>query len=184
MPLPMLYRQALQYAGCVDEVGQRLTRNRRTIGNNLLVASAAERDARVYELDSRRLATRGPMAGTIATTNHFQTPLLAGDQKGLMTVSSEPRLARVEEMLRDRPVDVSRAMGILSDDRCLSPTECLWSRLLNAGTIYSTVFEPADGRIWVRAGDHDRRRFEALSVPGATSMQAPVGRPEPVGAAV
>jgi hypothetical protein len=184
MPLPMLYRLALQHANDIDEVGKRLARSRRTIGNNLLVASAAERDARVYELNSRRLATREPTAGTLATTNHFQIPALAADQTGLITVSSEPRLARVEEILADGPIGREEAMAILSDDRCLSETECLWSRLLNAGTIYSTVFEPAEGRIWVRAGDHDGRRFEPFSLPGAVRIAKPEGQLARVGVAV
>ncbi len=173
-PLPFLYRQIAQYDTSVAAAEARLRRARRTIGNNLLVASAPERTARVFELTSRQLAVRSPTNGVIVQTNHFLTPALAADQVGLATCSSPQRLARLEALLATGPVDVARAQAILSDQQCLDDEECLWSRVLNAGTIYSTVFEPAQGRVWVRLGDHDGRRWAAVAVPG---VPAAAGEP-------
>jgi hypothetical protein len=50
--------------------------------------------------------------------------------------------------------------------------------VLNAGTIYSTVFEPAEGRIWLRAGDDAGRPFVPLAVPGATRPRGAAARGE------
>src|SRR5262249_56973363 len=117
--------------------------------------------------------SRAPAAGVVATTNHFQSPALVADQHSLVSNSSGLRLTRVVELLDEGRLDVERAQAILADQRCLDPELCIWARLLNAGTIYSTVFEPAEGRIWVRAGDHDDRRFEPIDVPGARPLAAP-----------
>jgi hypothetical protein len=168
-PLPFLYREIAQHAATLAEAGARLRAARRTIGNNLLVASAAEGDARVFELTSRQLVARAPRAGALASTNHFLSPELLADQTGLVAINSPRRLARLEELLAEGTVDVSRANAILGDQRCLDDAECVWARLRNAGTIYSTTFEPGAGRIWVRAGDNDRRGFEPVAVPGAAA---------------
>jgi hypothetical protein len=60
----------------------------------------------------------------------------------------------------------------------------LWSRLHNAGTIYSAVFEPVAGRLWVRAGDRESRQFQPIAVPGAQPLRAPNAGPQPVAATV
>jgi hypothetical protein len=171
-PMPFVYRQIAQYDASLAAAEMRLRAARRTIGNNLLVASAAERDARVFEMTARRMAVRRPAGGTIVTTNEFVTPALAAEQVGLVTHSSPQRLARIEALVADGTLHRARAQAILSDQQCLDEGECLWSRVLNAGTIYSTVFEPARGRLWVRAGDRDSRRFEAVDIPGAVELTA------------
>jgi hypothetical protein len=173
MPLPMLYRLVAQGCSSIGQVQDVLTRTRRTIGNNLLVVSGPERDARVFELNSRRVAARSLEEGTIAATNHYQVPALARDQVGLPTASSAPRLARVEELLARQPLDSRAAQAILGDEMCLDEANCEWARLRNAGTIYSTVFEPSHGRIWVRASDTLGRRFEVIAVPDTSSEMAP-----------
>jgi hypothetical protein len=177
MPMPFLYRLAAQHDATLAAVERRVRTTRRTIGNNLLVASARDRDARVFELTSRRVMTRVPSGGAIAATNQFVTPELAADQVGLVTRSSPQRLERVEELLAAGPLNAAGARAILADRRCLDDEECLWSRVHNAGTIYSTAFEPGAGRVWVRAGDRDSRRYEAIAVPGAAPLVAEVGVP-------
>jgi hypothetical protein len=174
-PLPFLYREMVQYDQSLAAVGTRLTAARRTIGNNLLVVSASERDARVYEFTSRQVLTRAPSGGIVATTNHFQSPALVAEQVGLVAHRSTSRQHRLEHLLAHGPVDVERVGGVLRDPCCLDETEPLWASLYNAGTVYSTIFEPEEGRLWVRATDRDDRRFVPVAVPGAVS-RAPEAR--------
>ncbi len=176
-PLPFLYRQIVQGDDTLAAAQTRLATARRTIGNNLLLASARERDARVLELTSRQVAARAPTNGVVATTNHFQSPALQAEQVGLVGQRSLQRLDRLAHLLADGPVDVARASAALSDDCCLDPTEPLWARLYNAGTVYSTVFEPAQGRLWVRATDREERRFVPVAVPGMAGRAAPGAAP-------
>jgi hypothetical protein len=167
-PLPFLYRQIVQHDHTLDQAEQRLRAARRTIGNHLLVVSAAERDARLFEFTSRQLVASRPANGILATTNHFQSPLLAAEQVGLVAPRSVHRLRRVEGMLADGSVDVERAAHVLRDTTCLDQHEPHWASLYNAGTVYGTVFEPAAGRIWVRATDQEDRRFVPVAVPGTS----------------
>src|SRR5579885_777608 len=171
-PLPLLYREIVQYADSLAAAQARLAAARRTIGNNLLVVAGGKRDARLFELTSRQLVARAPTNGVVAATNHFQAPALAQEQVGLVTDNSLRRLARLDELLAAGPIDRQRASAILTDERCLDDTACLWVRLLNLGTVYSTVFEPAQGRIWVRAYDRPDRPFEPVAVPRATRWTA------------
>jgi hypothetical protein len=172
-PMPFLYRHLAQHVTSLDAAEAYLRAARRTIGNNLLVASGAERDARVFELTARQMAVRAPQDGVVATTNQFQAPALAAEQDGLVTHSSPQRLARLDALLADGHLDLDEAMAVVSDQDCLDDhAECIWSRLLNAGTIYSTVFEPGAGRLWVRAGDRDSRQWQPIAVPGARPLAA------------
>jgi hypothetical protein len=170
-PMPFLYRQVAQHLSSLDAAEAYLRAARRTIGNNLLIASGPARDARVFELTSRQVAVRMPQDGVVATTNQFQVPALIAEQAGLVTHSSPQRLARLDAMLADGRLDVAEAMAVVGDQECLDDhQECIWSRVLNAGTIYSTVFEPGAGRLWVRAGDRDSRQFQPIAVPGARPL--------------
>ncbi|HLH24033.1 MAG TPA: C45 family peptidase [Chloroflexota bacterium] len=180
-PMPFLYRHVAQHLTSLDAAEAYLRAARRTIGNNLLVAAGAERDARVFELTARQIAVRASRGGVVAATNQFQVPALAAEQKGLVTHSSPQRLGRLDALLADGRLDVAEAMAVVGDQECLDPAhaECLWSRVLNAGTIYSTVFEPGAGRLWVRAGDRDSRQWQAIAVPGARPLAA-VGAAERV----
>jgi hypothetical protein len=112
------------------------------------------------------VATRAPSRGVVATTNHFQSPALVAEQVGLVAHRSANRQNRLERLLAHGTVDVERVAGVLRDACCLDETEPLWASLYNAGTVYSTIFEPGEGRLWVRASDRDDRRFVPVAVPG------------------
>jgi isopenicillin-N N-acyltransferase like protein len=169
-PLPFLYRLMLQYDGSLAEAAARLRGARRTIGNNLLVVSGADRDARVFEFTARQVAERATRRGVVATTNHFQAPPLQREQVGLVADRSLHRARRLEALLASETVDVEGAAAVLSDDFCLDESESAWARLYNSGTVYSTVFEPAAGRLWLRTTDRPGRDFVPLAVPSADRM--------------
>ena len=172
-PMPFLYRHIAQHVTSLDAAEAYLRSARRTIGNTLLVGSGPERDARVFELTARQMAVRAPEDGVVATTNQFQVPALAAEQAGLVRHSSPQRLARLDALLTDARLDLGEAMAVVGDQQCLDDhAECLWSRVHNAGTIYSTVFEPGAGQLWVRGGDRDSRQWQPIAVPGARHRAA------------
>ncbi|MBX5490918.1 MAG: hypothetical protein IRZ14_07145 [Chloroflexi bacterium] len=171
-PLPLLYRGIAQYATTLAAAEARLRAARRTIGNNLVLASAAERAACVVELSARAVHVSPPVGEVVVTTNHYCSPLLAREQDALINPTSPLRLERVRALLAEGPLDVARAQAILLDDACLDPAAPQWARLCNAGTIYSTVFEPGAGRLWVRAADQPDRPFVPVAVPDAPPTSA------------
>jgi hypothetical protein len=162
MPLPMLYRGISQYAKSVDEAERMVRGVKRTIGNNLLVASGEDDDARVFELSPHGVAARSPVKGTLRATNHFVDETAAVHQNGWVFPASIHRYDRLQELCEADGCNPGRAGRVLRDTLSLSPDGNTWSCLANPGTIYSTVAEPATGRFWLRAADRPDRDFVEL----------------------
>jgi acyl-CoA:6-aminopenicillanic acid acyl transferase len=159
LALPLLYRQILERAGSLDDAERLLRDTRRTIGNNLLIASAAEDDARVFELSPHGVAVRRTRNGRITTTNHFVHDEMTQHQNGWVFPSSVDRQARLEALCADGRHGPLEAGGFLLDTLSLAANSDPWSCLQNPGTIYSTIAEPASGRIWLRVNDRPEREF-------------------------
>ena len=142
---------------------RRIRRARLTIGNNLLVASAGEDDARVFELSPHHVAVRRPADGTLVTTNHFVHEEMAPRQNGWVVPSSVDRCSRLGALCDDHAVTPQRAAAFLRDTLSQAPDGNTWSCIENPGTIFSSVAEPASGRLWVRVNDHPKRTFVELA---------------------
>jgi hypothetical protein len=166
VPLPLLYRHVVQYSDSLADTESRLRRARRTIGNNLSIASGAERDARAIELTPGHVASWKPQDGLLAVTNHFQDRFLGDPQEraGWLFPNSQTRLDRLHALLQSLPSTVEGAQSILSDTTPIRSDLCEWDCLLNPGTIYSSVFDPAALRLSLRVFDRPNRGFETLDL--------------------
>jgi hypothetical protein len=166
VPLPLLYRHVVQYAGSISQAEYLLRRARKTIGNNLSMASAAERDARAVELTPGHVSTWAPRDGALAVTNHFQDPALGEPQEraGWVFPNSISRLERLHELLPETPPTLSAAQSVLSDATPVRSDLGEWDCLVNPGTIYSTVFDPARLRLSIRVFDRPDRGFETVDL--------------------
>jgi hypothetical protein len=162
IPLPLLYRQITQHATTLDEAQRLIQLARITIGNNVLVASAAEDDARVFELSPRFVATRRPVDGVLTTTNHFVDETMVQRQEGWVIPNSVNRGARLADLCAGGTCTPHQAVGFLRDTQSPDPND-LWSCLENPGTIYSAVAEPSSGRLWLRPNDRPERDFVELT---------------------
>jgi hypothetical protein len=161
--MPMLYRLIMQYAGSLGEAERIIRRAKLTIGNNLLLASGAEDDARVFELAPGCVAVRRPRDGVAVTTNHFLHEEMAPRQGGWVVQNSLDRCSRLGSLCEASGVSPERAAEFLRDGVSLAPDGNTWSCLENPGTILSTVAEPASGRVWVRVNGRPERRFVELA---------------------
>lgn len=163
-PLLLLYRLIAQYAGTLDEAEWLLRGTRRTIGNNLTVASGPANDARHFELTTARVVTRQASEGLIATTNHFQHAEMRAAQEGWVVPSSENRLSRLHELFMGGTHGISEARTALVDNCPPSGASDIWDCLSNPGTIYSSVTDPAALQLWVRANDRPDRDWVELDL--------------------
>jgi hypothetical protein len=163
LPLPLLYRQISQHARSLAEAEQMIRAAKRTIGNNLLVASGRENDARVFELAPRDVAVRQAVDGILTTTNHFQHDTMAEHQNGWVIPNSLDRYQRLQTLCSSSGCGIDEAESFLRDTVSLAADENVWSCLENPGTIYSTVAEPVRGRLWVRVNDQPERSFSEIS---------------------
>lgn len=162
IPLPLLYRRVSQYASSVAEAETLLRAAKRTIGNNLMVADGPADEARVFELSPHVVVGRSPRDGILTTTNHFLHEAATARQNGYVVASSLNRCARLGELCTAEACTPEQAGAFLRDSLSLAPDGDVWSCLENPGTIYSTVAEPASGRLWVRVNDRPDRAFVEL----------------------
>ena len=114
-PLLLLYRVIAQYAGTPDEVEWLLRGARRTIGNNLTVASGPATGALGFEFTMSHVRTVPDLNGLVAATNHFQHPTMAELQTGWLIPSSVNRLRRIHEMFGSGCHGIAEAQAALVD---------------------------------------------------------------------
>ena len=164
IPLLLLYRLMAQYGGSLDEAEWLLRGVRRTIGNNVTLASGPEDDARRFEFTMDRLAVARPRDGLVLATNHFQDPWLAELQVGWVVPNSEFRLARLAELFAHGRFGLDDAQAALIDTGCVEGAATEWDCLQNPGTIYSTIADPSRLLLWVRTHDGVDRPFVELDL--------------------
>ena len=165
IPMPLLYRLMAQYSGSLEEAEWLMRGARRTIGNNLTVASGPAGDARLFEFTMDHLAVMAPRDGLVLATNHFQHPLMVDYQaEGWIIPSSVYRLGRLAQLFADGRSDVADAQAALTDVCPIDVAEQGWDCLQNPGTIYSTVADPARLTLWVRTHDGADRGFVELDL--------------------
>lgn len=163
-PLLLLYRAVAQYASTLDEAEWLLRGARRTIGNNLTVASGREHDVRLFEFTTDRLCATRPTDGLVLATNHFQHPAMLDLQTGWVASSSENRLGRLRELFESGSYGISEAQAALVDLCPPAGASEVWDCLHNPGTVYSSVVDPATLRLWVRAFDRPDRSWVTLDL--------------------
>jgi hypothetical protein len=149
----------------LDEGIELLRRARRTQGHNVLLASGDEGRAAVVEYTPWRFAVRSPEDGWIATTNHFNHPEMVRHYANTTFLSSTERLGRLGELCDAAPVgEVGEAAQFLLDRQRRAAEANEYCTVWNPCTIYSTIFEPARRRMWVRASDKSERSFESIEI--------------------
>jgi hypothetical protein len=163
-PLLLLYRAIAQHASTLDEVEWLLRGTRRTIGNNLTVASGPANSARGFEFTMRRVRTIPTESGLVTATNHFQHPAMAELQTGWVAPNSEHRLTRLRDLFGGRRHGIAEAQAILTDRCAPAGADDVWDCLNNPGTIYSSIADPVALRLWVRAYDRPDRSWVELDL--------------------
>jgi hypothetical protein len=166
-PLLLLYRLIAQYAGTLDEAEWLLRGTRRTIGNNLTVASGPTDDARCFELTMSRVRAVPSVDGVVAATNHFQHPAMTELQTGWVVPSSENRLARLRELFGSGRHGIAEAQAVLVDVCPPRGAADVWDCLNNPGTIYGSIVDPSSQELWVRAHDRPDRGWVHLDLADA-----------------
>jgi len=163
-PLLLLYRLMAQYASTLDEAEWLLRGTRRTIGNNLTMASGPAAAARRFELSMDRVTASKPDNGLIVATNHFQHSAMTALQAGWVVPNSEHRLARLGEVFGNGSHGVVEAQAALLDVCPPAGADNVWDSLMNPGTIYSSVADPSRSLLWLRAYDRPDRPWVELDL--------------------
>ncbi|MPZ15871.1 MAG: hypothetical protein GEU73_15855 [Chloroflexi bacterium] len=166
-PCPFLYRRIMEEARTLEEAVTILRRARRTQGHNVLLGSGDEGAVAVVEFTPWRFAVRHAEDGWVGATNHFNAAELVRHHANLAFPSSIERLARLEELctVENRTDRDARTLArLLVDTRTRSPALNEYCTIWNPCTIYSTLFAPAQRRLWLRVADGPDRGFEEIAL--------------------
>ncbi len=149
-PSGLLYRKALQYSSSLTDFRQLIINGRRTISNNLLLAST--RESVVLEISPTRAQFRAEQDEVLTVTNHFQNPFMSELKTFFMakppgsTLEDElftenysvARNERLQHLCRKGAIGIEEAIAILKD-----------SRISNAGTVQSLLLIPQPLELWI-----------------------------------
>jgi hypothetical protein len=166
-PAPFLYRRIMEETGTLDGAIDLLRRAKRSQGNNVLVGSGREGTAAIVEFTPSRVAVRGPNDGWIFSTNHFNHPSMRHFHGRFAHHNSLERYDRLDAMCgatADAPATVESASRFLADLERAKPEDDAYCSVWNPCTLYSTMFAPARGKLWVRAADRPDRPFEEVTL--------------------
>ena len=150
IPSGLLYRKALQHASSLIDFRKSIMNTRRTINNNLLIASTQE--SMVLEISPTRGQFRSEQDDILTVTNHFQNPFMSElktffmpkppgstlEDKLFTEHYSVERNHRLQHLCRKGAVDINEAIAILRD-----------SKISNAGTVQSLLLIPEHLELWV-----------------------------------
>jgi hypothetical protein len=166
-PAPFLYRRMVEEASTLDGAIDVLRRGKRSQGNNVLVGSGSEGTAAVLEFTPSRVAVRCPEDGWVFATNHFNDPSMKQFHGRFAHHNSLERYERLDDLCRgtaEAPASVEGAGRFLADLERPKPEDDAYCSVWNPCTLYSTVFAPTRGKLWVRAADRPDRPFEEVTI--------------------
>ena len=149
---PLLLRMLLESTGSLADASAFLRTHRVPSSINVLVASAPERDARLYELGSAEIR-RLPMQGRyLCATTHFQSDHMRRYHRTLVRCSDR-RLDSMHRLLRERSaLGQDEAIAILRDDSNGRGFGVSGRSLTNRGTYQSYCVELPSERVAMANG--------------------------------
>lgn len=165
-PISLLAREILQYAGTIAEA-EAIARKRETfVSESLLIGSAADGRAAVLEKTPTKMDVYSPDTPLLICSNHYQSPLLAGDPANVENIKSsdsEYRYLRMQELTRSHaPVDVAGSIAMLrntlgQEDRFIGYGNPKSINQLLAH--HGIVFKPMEKKLWVSANPYPLGAF-------------------------
>jgi hypothetical protein len=163
-PAPFLYRRIMEEATTLDASIALLKTEKRTQANNVLIGSGSEGGAAAVEFTPWKLAVRPARDGWVVSTNHFNHPDMAGSHGPYPVQNSAERFGRLSELCGAPADGTSGAEHVrrLLTDVVRRPEANDYGVVWNPCTVYSVLFAPVQGRLWVRATDRTDRDFEEV----------------------
>jgi tetratricopeptide (TPR) repeat protein len=172
MPVSLVAREVLQYAGSLDEAVEIIRRSRVFVTDAYLVADGRSGQAVVVEKTPARSAVRRPAASHLVCSNHFLAAefradaanaryMAAGtsvDRHNRMEALVGARLGRLgpaeaAAILRDRMVPGMQAPG-MGNAAAINPLIAT----------HSVIVDATAGIVWVSAGPHQLGAYVPFSV--------------------
>jgi isopenicillin-N N-acyltransferase like protein len=170
-PVTLLAREILQYASNIEEAYQISKKRKLFVSESIMIGSSRDGKTAIIEKSPVSYDLVYPVSNMIICTNHYQGKAFSGDKINLENIhgsDSYERYQRVKELLlRYRPLDASRAITILRDQRGLGGSNVGMGNQLAINQLiahHTVVFKPDSLLVWVSAGPWQVGKFVAYDL--------------------
>ena len=167
MPISLLTRHILQYAGNIEEAYEIARQYKTFVSESILIASANDGYAAIIEKTPEKIAIyksqlsavsdqQSVQSSRIVCTNHYQSEEFADDEynmENIATSDSPYRYERINELLDEMsPINAEEAVSILRNRYGLGNVDIGLSNEKSLNQFiahHSVVFQPEQLRFWV-----------------------------------
>jgi isopenicillin-N N-acyltransferase-like protein len=171
MPISLLAREILQYAGTIAEA-EAIARRRHTfVSESLLIGSAHDNKAVVIEKTPDEVQVYDPQEQQLVCTNHYQSEKLGGtelNRRHMQESASLYREQRINELLdRSGPLTPRSAAAILRDQGGLHDQFIGYGNEKAVNQLichHSVIFEPAKRVVWLAAAPWQLGKYVAYDL--------------------
>ena len=156
MPISLLARQILMYAGNIDEAYKIASENSLFVSDSLLIASAMDGRAAIMEKTPAKSALFESGGHYVACTNHFQSTVYDDDKhnvRNILESDSKYRYDRLCELIDENvPMTPSKVVDVLRNRAGKGGKDV---GLANEMTLnqsiahHSVIFQPSELKMWV-----------------------------------
>lgn len=156
MPISLLARQILMYAGNIDEAYKIASENSLFVSESLLIGSAMDGRAAIIEKTPDNIALFESGGHYVACTNHFQSTVYDDDKhnvRNILESDSKYRYDRLCELIDENvPMTPSKVVDVLRNRAGKGGKDV---GLANEMTLnqsiahHSVIFQPSELKMWV-----------------------------------
>jgi hypothetical protein len=166
MPIAVLAREILQYAGNIDEAYAIAKKRKTFVSETLMIGSAADHKAVLIEKSPAHIALYYSGKNYLLCTNHYQSDTFKNDKNNIdniATSASMYRYNRLQELVDQYPqLDYKNAAIILRDQRGQKGLDIGIGneKALNQLICHhSIIFQPEKLKFWVSTGPYQLGEF-------------------------
>jgi len=160
MPISLLAREILQYAGNIEEAIAIAEKRETFVSESLLIGSAADHKAIIIEKSPSKIDTYTSGEDNLVCSNHFQSTTFEDDPNNLLYIeesASSYRQTRCEQLINSNEIDFMRAADILRDYDGIDNYDLgIGNEKAMAQFIshHSVIFEPEKLSLWVSTSSY------------------------------
>lgn len=166
MPISILAREILQYAGNIQEAYAIAKKSKTFVSETLMIGSAADHKTALIEKSPAHIALYYSGKDYILCTNHYQSDTFKTDKNNIdniATSASMYRFNRLQELMDQFPqLNYSNAAVILRDQRGLKGVDIGIGneKALNQLICHhAVIFQPEKKRFWITTGPYQLGKF-------------------------
>lgn len=161
MPISLLAREILQYAGNIDEAINIANKRKTFVSESLLIGSAADHNTIIIEKSPTKLGVFTSDDKDIVCSNHFQSDVFSTDSNNIKHIresASKYREIRCKQLINStQTIDFTDAADILRDHKGINGANIgIGNEKTMAQMIshHSVIFQPSKLNTWVSTSNY------------------------------